>query len=169
MNLLSDVTYPGTGADIFLIDRMVINTLAEISEKNSEIFLLISWLGYSQTHIKYIKDARHSGVSKWNVSKKFKLFFDSLISFSYIPLRFMSCIGAIISLGGLCYGLYIFFMRLRGVIDISGWPALMITILLIGGFQLCMMGLLGEYLWRTYDETRKRPKFVIEKNTLSGC
>jgi dolichol-phosphate mannosyltransferase len=166
MNLLTDVVYPSGGADVFLIDRIVIEALKETTEKNSEIFILIAWLGFSQTHISYVKEARYAGYSKWNFSKRLKLFFDSLISFSYIPLRLMSFIGSLLALTGLLYGIFVFVKRFQGIIDIEGFSSLMIVMLLIGGFQMCMMGILGEYLWRTYDETRKRPKYVIEKNTL---
>ena len=167
MNLLTDVVYPSGGADVFLIDRIVIEALKETTEKNSEIFILIAWLGFSQTHINYVKEARYAGYSKWNFSKRLKLFFDSLISFSYIPLRLMSLIGSLLALTGLLYGIFVFVKRFQGIIDIEGFSSLMIVMLLIGGFQMCMMGILGEYLWRTYDETRKRPKYVIEKNTLA--
>ena len=166
MNLLTDVVYPSGGADVFLIDRIVIEALKETTEKNSEIFILIAWLGFSQTHINYVKEARYAGYSKWSFSKRLKLFFDSLISFSYIPLRLMSLIGSLLALTGLLYGIFVFVKRFQGIIDIEGFSSLMIVMLLIGGFQMCMMGILGEYLWRTYDETRKRPKYVIEKNTL---
>ena len=166
MNLLSDVQQPPTGADVALIDRAVIEALKTAPEKNSEIFMLIAWLGFSQTHIMYIKEARHAGYSKWSFTKLLKLFFDSLISFSYIPLRLMSFIGSLLALIGLLYGIFVIIKRFQGIIDIEGYSSLLIVMLLIGGFQMCMMGVLGEYLWRTYDETRKRPKYVIEKNTL---
>jgi dolichol-phosphate mannosyltransferase len=78
----------------------------------------------------------------------------------------MSIMGAVIALIGLLYGLNVLILSLRGIITIEGWSSLMIVVLLLGGFQMAMMGMLGEYLWRTYDETRKRPKYVIEKNTL---
>jgi dolichol-phosphate mannosyltransferase len=78
----------------------------------------------------------------------------------------MSLIGSLLALTGLLYGIFVFVKRFQGIIDIEGYSSLLIVMLLIGGFQMCMMGVLGEYLWRTYDETRKRPKYVIEKNTL---
>jgi dolichol-phosphate mannosyltransferase len=165
MNTLSDIKRPLAGADVVLLDRCVIEAFKKSSEKNTSIFMLIAWLGFSQTSITYIKEPRHAGTSKWTFSKKLKQLFDSIISFSYIPLRFMSMIGAISSIFGLLYGFYTFINALQGN-PIKGWSSLMIVVLLLGGIQMIMMGLLGEYLWRTYDETRARPKFVIEKNTL---
>jgi len=166
MNILTDVSLPATGSDMFLIDRAVIEAFRDTPEKNSEIGMLIAWLGFSQTQIMYVKEARYSGHSKWTFSNLLKLFFDSLISFSYVPLRFMSIMGAVIALIGLFYGLGVLILSLRGIVTVEGWSSLMIVVLLLGGFQMAMMGMLGEYLWRTYDETRKRPKYVIEKNTL---
>ena len=165
MNRLTDVSQPPTGADVFLIDRAVIEAFKKSPEKNTSVYMLIAWLGYSQTYITYVKEARHAGVSKWTTSKRLKLFFDSLISFSYVPLRFMSLVGAISAFAGLLYSLVVFINALGGI-PVQGWATLMIVVLLMGGFQMIMMGTLGEYLWRTYDETRGRPRYVIEKNTL---
>ena len=166
MNRVTDVQLPPTGADIFLIDRIVIEAFKKSPEKNTSVYMLIAWLGYSQTYLTYVKEARHAGISKWTTPKRLKLFFDSLISFSYVPLRFMSLIGTISAFLGLLYSLLVFFNAAFRGIPVQGWASLMIVVLLLGGFQMIMMGILGEYLWRTYDETRGRPRYVIEKNTL---
>lgn len=165
MNRFANIKQPPTGADVFLIDRTVIDAFKKAPEKNTSIYMLIAWLGFSQTTIEYIKEPRHAGTSKWTTSKRFKLFFDSLISFSYFPLRFMSLMGGISACFGLLYGLVILANALRGN-PVQGWSSLMIVVLFLGGFQMSMMGMLGEYLWRTYDETRGRPRYVIEKNSL---
>ena len=166
MNRLTDVKQPSTGADVFLIDRVVIEAYKQSPEKNTSLIMLIAWLGFSQSYIKYVKEARHAGASKWTFSKRVKLFLDALISFSYIPLRFMSLMGVTSAFLGLIYSIFVFINALRGL-PVQGWASLMIAILIIGGFQMIMLGMLGEYLWRTYDETRGRPKYVIEKNTLT--
>ena len=168
MNHLTDIAQPSMGADVFLIDRKVIEAVKQSPEKNSSIYMLIGWLGFSQTSIEYTKEARHFGKSKWGISKRLKLFFDSLISFSYVPLRLMSFSGCIIALIGLIYGTEIFIEALVRKTAVAGWTSLMIIVLIMGGMQMVMMGMLGEYLWRTYDETRGRPKYVIEKNTLQN-
>ncbi len=165
MNHLTEIRQAPTGASVFLIDRIVIEAFKQSSEKNTSAYMLIAWLGFSQTSIEYTKEERHSGKSKWSFSNKLKIFFDSLISFSYVPLRFMSLVGAISAFAGLLYALVVFINALKGI-PVQGWAALMIVVLLLGGFQMAMMGMLGEYLWRTYDETRGRPRYVIEKNTL---
>ncbi|MEA1867472.1 MAG: glycosyltransferase family 2 protein [Thermodesulfobacteriota bacterium] len=165
MNLLTDIKQPPTGADVFLLDRVVIDAFKQSPEKHSSNMMLIAWLGFSQTSITYVKEARHAGHSKWTISKKIKLSLDSLISFSYVPLKFMSLMGVISAFLGLLYGGVVLINAFRGN-PVQGWSSLMIVILVLGGFQMSMMGMLGEYLWRTYDESRGRPRYVIEKNTL---
>jgi len=165
MNRLTDLQLPPTGADVFLIDRTVIEALKNSPEKNVSIFMLIAWLGFPQIRIMYAKEERHAGSSKWSFSQRLKIFFDSLISFSYVPLRVMSLMGGFFALIGLLYGTVIFIRALKGI-PILGWSSMMVVILLFSGFQMSMMGMLGEYLWRTYDESRSRPRYVIEKNTL---
>ena len=165
MNHLTDIRQAPTGADVFLVDRKVIEAFNQSPEKNTSVYMLIMWLGFSQSSIEYTKEDRHFGKSKWRFSKRLKLFFDSLVSFSYVPLRMMSLVGTIAALLGMSYGMVVFFNVLCGS-PIQGWSSLMIVILLLGGFQMVMMGMLGEYLWRTYDEARRRPRYVIEKNTL---
>ena len=168
MNHLTDIRQAPTGADVFLVDRKVIEAFKQSPEKNTSVYMLIAWLGFSQTSIGYTKEERHSGKSKWGLSKRFKLFFDSLISFSYIPLRLMSIIGVIIALIGSIYGAQIFIEALVKKTAVAGWTSLMIVMLIMGGAQMVMLGMIGEYLWRTYDETRGRQKYVIEKNTLQN-
>ena len=165
MNYLSNVKQPPRGADVFLVDRVVIEAFKSSPEKNTSVTMLIAWLGFTQTSIEYAKRARHSGASKWSSSQRLKLFFDSLISFSYVPLRFMSLTGLISAFLGMLYSIVVCINALRGL-PVEGWASLMIVVLVTGGIQMIMMGLLGEYLWRTYDETRGRPRYVIEKNTL---
>ena len=166
MNRLTNVKQPPSGGDVTLMDRVVIEALKQCNEKNASNNMLIAWLGFSQTNIEYTKEARHAGSSKWTFSKRIKLFIDSLVSFSYVPLRFMSLCGMLCAIMGFLYGAFVLVNAIRDRIEIQGWSSLMIVVLILGGFQMAMMGMLGEYLWRTYDETRGRPRYVIEKNTL---
>jgi len=167
MNHLSDVKQPPTGADVFLIDRIAIEAFKESHEKNTSITMLISSLGFSQGFIEYIKEARYAGGSKWTFAKRIKLFLDSLISFSYIPLRFMSLVGLFVTIVGLLYAMFLVVNALlKNVLE--AWSSLMAAVITLGGLQMLMMGILGEYLWRTYDEVRRRPRYIIEKSTIPG-
>ena len=142
MNRLTNVELPPSGADVFLIDRAVIEAFKNSPEKNVSVFMLISWLGFSQIQLGYKKDKRYAGSTKWTLSQRTKIFFDSLISFSYVPLRIMSLLGAICAFLGLLYGVVVFVNALRGI-PILGWSSMMIIVLLLGGFQMSMLGNAG--------------------------
>ena len=155
---------PRQGADFLLMDRKTVSAYNAIPEKNTSFLALILWIGFRQTTIEYVKQARHSGKSKWDLSKKIKLFIDSMVSFSYAPIRMMSVIGLLISLAGFAYAASIIVNAIFGR-PAEGWSSLIVIVLVIGGFQLLMLGVLGEYLWRTYDESRGRPRYIIEEMT----
>lgn len=152
---------PATGADFFLIDRQVINALKHFNEAHVSLFALITWLGFQQDSIIYDKESRYQGRSGWTLRKKLKLVVDSVTAFSYFPIRFMSYLGFFIAIVGFAYAIFTFVRALMGL-PIQGWASLMIVVLVIGGMQMIMLGILGEYLWRTLDETKKRPQYMIE-------
>jgi dolichol-phosphate mannosyltransferase len=154
---------PATGADFMLLDRKVVDAYNSVREKNTAFLPMIVWLGFRQTSITYVKQARHSGVTKWNLSKKIKFAIDSLVSFSYFPIRFASVSGVCISFLGACYAVVVIVYALLGI-PVQGWSSLMVVVLVLGGFQLLMLGTFGEYLWRTFDEARGRPRYIIEEH-----
>jgi dolichol-phosphate mannosyltransferase len=119
-------------------------------------------MGFRQESITYDKQARLHGKSGWNFSKKLKLAIDSVTSFSFLPVRVMSVIGFIVALIGFLYAGFIVYRALTDANPVPGWTSLMVVVLIMGGIQMLMMGILGEYLWRTLDETRRRPRYIIE-------
>jgi glycosyltransferase involved in cell wall biosynthesis len=154
---------PETGTDVFLIDRKVVDTVVSIREKNTSIFGLILWSGFKQTIVQYRKGMRQKGISKWTLGKKIKLFIDTFVSFSYIPLRLISVVGIMLAFMGFLYAFFIVFNRLFFSVPVEGWASLMVVLLVVSGTQLVFLGILGEYLWRNFDETRKRPPFIIDR------
>jgi dolichol-phosphate mannosyltransferase len=155
---------PSTGADFFLIDRKVIEALKLFKESNVSIFSLLSWMGFKQDRISYVKQARIHGKSGWTFRKKMKLVIDSITSFSHFPIRLMTYIGCIAAFSGFAYALFVIYNFVSGYPD-TGWSSLMVVVLILGGFQLIMAGILGQYLWRAVDESRRRPQFLIESST----
>jgi len=153
---------PATGADFFLIDRAVLDAADRFTEQHVNIFALITWMGFRQTTIHYAKQARIHGASGWNFEKKIKLVVDSITSFTYLPIRLMSYGGIGAAFLGFLYALFVIIHALRGS-PVSGWSSLMVVVLVMGGLQMIMMGILGEYLWRALDESRRRPRFIIEE------
>lgn len=162
MNKMASVKTPPNGADVFLADRVVINVFSEITERNTSIFMTLASMGYRQGQVEYVKKIRHAGKSKWTLTKKFKLFFDSLVSFSDQPIKWITYAGGVVFLLGILSLVCLAGQFLSGVL-ISEVQILIVIVLCVGGIQLLALGILGEYLWRTYDESRKRPLFVIER------
>lgn len=152
---------PATGADFMLLDRVIIDALAQTHERNASILALITWLGFRQTQITYVRRARLHGKSGWNLGKRIKLALDSIISFTYLPIRVMSGLGFIVALLGFGYAAIVIINALAGK-PTEGWSSLMVVVLILGGIQMLMMGVLGEYLWRTFDEARQHPRYWIE-------
>lgn len=155
--------YPKGGFDFVLIDRQVVNELKNINEKNTNIMSLIFSLGYEQASIPYIRQEREHGKSKWTFSKKVKLFVDSFVSFSYVPIRFMTGMGFIIAILSFIYALYTMISYLFGNVGVQGWTTIVALITLLQGIMMIMLGIIGEYLWRILDETRKRPGYIVDE------
>jgi len=158
-------TMPKRGFDFFLIDRQVCNLIKGIQESNAYLMGLILWLGFDPAVIYYHRRQREKryGRSMWTLARKFKYFIDSFVAFSYLPVRASSLIGVSLSLIGILYALVVIIARLFFGVHAEGWASLMVVLLIVSGAQLLMIGVLGEYLWRNLDETRRRPRFIIER------
>jgi polyisoprenyl-phosphate glycosyltransferase len=156
---------PDSGADFFLLDRRAVDAVVQYREQNVSVLALLSWVGFSQGYIEYDKEARLHGVSGWNFEKKLKLVADSVTSFTYAPVRLMSYLGFIVAGLGFCYSCVVLWNAVNSGAAPEGWSSLMIVVLFMGGAQMTMMGVLGEYLWRALDEARQRPRFIIERET----
>lgn len=161
--------YPEGGFDFFLVDRQVADQVVRISEKNTNLMSLIFWLGFSPVMIPYVRRARRKGVSRWTLSKKLKLFVDSFVAFSYAPIRMLSVLGGVIALAAFAYAGYVLVAWLARDIPVRGYAPLMILLAFTAGVQMLMLGILGEYLWRALDETRRRPAFVVDRQWTRGA
>ena len=164
-NIVGMQNMPPTGADVFLIDRIVINAVKRFQESNISIFALITWLGFRQGRVTYTKRARSSGASGWTFRKKIKLLIDSIVGFSYFPIRLISYFGAITALSGFLVAALLIIQVLTTGNPPEGWTSVVVSVLTIGGIQILMLGVLGEYIWRGLDEARSRPNYLIEQAT----
>jgi len=124
---------------------------------------LIFWLGYQAVFIPYVRRKRVKGKSRWTFGKKMKLFVDTFVSFSYFPIRLFSFLGLIYAVLSFTYGLVILVSWLTFGIEVQGWVPMMLVLTFTAGLQMTLLGILGEYLWRTLDEARRRPFYVIDK------
>lgn len=152
---------PAGGVDFCMVDRKVVESLGNLQERNSNIFNLLMWAGFSQCYIPYHRRAREEGRSKWSMSKKIKLFIDSFVAFSFFPMRLISALGGVFSLLGVCYAAFIGVRALLFGVAVQGWASLMVAVLLCSGVQLLMLGILSEYLWRALDASRNRPTYIV--------
>ncbi|MBS1917401.1 MAG: glycosyltransferase [Bacteroidetes bacterium] len=163
MQKFAFANFPEKGFDIVMFNRKVATFVNRNVEANSSIFLQILGMGFNQTSISYKKRERKTGVSKWTLSKKIKLFIDSFVAFSYAPIRFVTIVGITMFFIGVLWTGYIILRKLLFHDLVSGWPAL-ISILMIGfGVTNISLGIIAEYLWRTLDASRRRPVFIIDE------
>jgi glycosyltransferase involved in cell wall biosynthesis len=154
---------PRKGADFVLVSRRVIDTYNAMGEKNPNINLAFRWCGFRQSSFEYVKQARFSGGSRFTLAKKIKVFVDSIVGYSYVPLRLISVGGASLFVVGLVIGIAAVVARLCD----ASWTAFGILIILAvlfagQGLVLVAVGFLGEYTWRALDEVRGRPRYLIE-------
>lgn len=158
-------TMPERGFDFFLIDQQVCGLINDIQENNAYLMGLILWLGFDPYVLYYDRQAREEkyGQSMWTMAKKLKYFVDSFVAFSYFPIRLASGLGMLFSVLGLVYAIWVIVARLFLGIEAEGWASLMVVVLIAAGVQMLILGIIGEYMWRNLDETRRRPRFIIEK------
>jgi dolichol-phosphate mannosyltransferase len=153
---------PKGGFDLVMFDKRLREEVIAIDEKNSNILYLLCWLGYEYVNIPYVRRKRDIGKSRWTTSKKIKMFIDSFIAFSFFPIRAISIIGLVLGLIALLYAFIVIIARITGWIEVEGWTTMMVVILFVSAFQMIALGIIGEYVWRALDASRKRPNFIVE-------
>ena len=164
LDSLTDMQIPKNVGDYRIMDRCVVDVLCKLRESSRYVRGLVSWTGFKQCGILYVRDSRYAGHTKYSLSKMFRLAFDGIVNFSERPLYLAAYVGFSISIGAFCWGLLIVYTYLFGnFTGVLGWSSIMVAILLIGGLQIAFIGLIGLYLGRTYSEVRKRPLYVVSE------
>ena len=153
---------PKTGFDVYLLDRKVIEVLERMDEPNSALSGQILWAGFKTATVGYVRRAREIGSSKWTLRKKLRLVADTLFSFSTLPITIVTWLGGLSCAGSILWALDALISKLSGRIDVTGWTMMFIFQLLSFGIIMMTLGLLGNYLWRTFDASRRRPPYLIE-------
>lgn len=153
---------PAGGFDFFLVDRRVVELINTAEEKNTFIQGQILWTGFAPEEIGYTRRRRPHGRSRWTLAAKIKYFADGFATYTVAPVRLITVLGLLVSALSFAYAGLIFFLRIAYGHPVEGWAPTMISLLLLSGVQLIMLGIIGEYLWRNYHETRRRPNFVVE-------
>lgn len=157
-----DKKMPKGGFDCYLLDRQAIEVLLRLDEKNSSLSLQVLWIGFKSDNVYFHRKDREVGESRWTLSKKIKLVVDSMMSFSYFPIKFMSGLGVVMAILSFIWILEVLIEYIAIGTPVRGWSTLMCLVLFSSGLILLMLGVLGEYLWRTLDATRNRPVFIVD-------
>jgi glycosyltransferase involved in cell wall biosynthesis len=166
INKLSDVEIkPGT-ADFRLIDRKVAEELKKLKETQLFFRGLIPWLGFRQIDIDYVPNERFSGKSKYSLKKMIKFASTGITSFSTRPLKIATYIGFLISFFAVLYAFYAIIIYFFTDKAISGWTSLILSILFIGGLQITLIGIIGEYLGKLFMENKQRPTYIVSKTNI---
>ncbi len=156
--------YPEGGTGSFcLIDRKVMEAFRQLRERNRVTFGLLSWLGFRQDRVPYRRERRRAGRSGWTLGRRIKAAVDTIASFSYFPIRLISYVGLGVSLLSLVGAGYVLVTALVYAHPVAGWASLMVVVLFLGGVQLVTLGVIGEYLWRSFDESKHRPLYFIRE------
>jgi glycosyltransferase involved in cell wall biosynthesis len=165
LGTMAEVDVPPDSGDFRLMSRAAADALRSMRERNRYVRGMVGWVGMQQAIVEYDRDPRAAGETKYPLRKMVRLALDGIMSFSTRPLRWAVWLGALASTIGFALGLYALVARLAGRQLVPGWSSLIVTVLFLGGVQLVMLGVLGEYLGRVYDEVRQRPLYLIDKTT----
>lgn len=158
--------FPVKGGDVFLLDRDIIDAVLRCNEKNVNIFVLMLSLCSDVGTVQYHRRQRVAGNSKWDFAKLLKLAFDSVITVGYLPLKVILWTGLITFVLSVAIVLYLIVGKLAGWIEVTGWASVMALVTAFGGLNMVSIAIVGEYLWRNFDQTRQRPMFIIEHGNV---
>jgi len=161
---MTPIEIPVDAGDFRLMDRRVVEELRKMREKSRFVRGLVSWVGFKQCSVEYIRERRFAGETKYPLKKMMRLALDGILSFSHVPLKLSSAFGFLcsgISFVFILYGLLVKFF-FPGL-SVSGWASIFVGTLFLGGVQLICIGILGEYIGRIYDEIKSRPLYIVEE------
>ncbi len=162
INFLSDVSIPNDVGDFRLFSRRTVDALNKLPESNRFMKGLFAWIGFPQVTLKYRRQARAAGVSKWPYWKLWNFALEGVTSFSTVPLRVATYVGLLSASGTFLYALYFLLKAEFWGETVKGFPTLIVVILLLGGLQLMAIGIVGEYVGRIYLETKRRPLYLLD-------
>jgi len=167
MNRFSEVEIKQGSADFRLIDRKIVNILVnDISEYHLFYRGLISWIGYKQIGIEYVPHARFSGTTKYTFGKMLSFASNGITSFSIKPLKIAVLLGTFISFLSSLYAIYVLYIAIFTDKAIEGWTSVILSVLFIGGINMILLGIIGEYIGKLYIQSKKRPYFLIKKSNV---
>jgi glycosyltransferase involved in cell wall biosynthesis len=159
---LTKIDIPEAVGDFRLMSRRVVDELNGLRETDRYIRGLVSWIGFKQTGVYYLREKRYAGKTKFPYRKMLQFAWDGITSFSNVPLKFASWVGYLTSCLAFLYLLVVFVEKALGY-TVEGWATIMVAMLLLGGVQLICLGILGEYIGRIFNESKQRPLYIIQE------
>lgn len=160
---LSFPTIPPGGFDYVLMARRVVDAFNQIEVRNRFFQGDVLWLGYKTAFVPYVRARRTHGRSQYTFAKRLKNSLDAILDSSYLPIRFISLVGVLTAFIGFVYAADIVYARLMHHIPATGLAPIMILVLIVGGVLMLMLGIIGEYVWRIYDEVKGKPNYIIRQ------
>ena len=163
INKLSKVTLQPDASDFRTFRRCVRDSILELTEYHRFSKGIFAWVGYSTKFIPYTACERASGTSKWNFWKLLNYAIEGIIGFSTAPLRLATCLGGVTGVAAVIYGIVVILQKLICGIDVPGYATIIVLILLLGSVQLFCIGIIGEYVGRTFEQTKNRPVYIAKE------
>lgn len=163
MRIMTNVDIPVDTGDFRLIDRKVCDVLRGLKEKNRFVRGLVSWIGFRQTMVEYEREERFAGETKYPLKKMISFAVDGITSFSHKPLKIATYVGFTLSIGSFIYLIVVIFQKLFTGSTVAGWASIVAVNLLFNGIILMLLGLIGEYIGRIYDESKNRPLYIVRE------
>jgi hypothetical protein len=161
LSKLTDIDVPPNAGDFRLVDRTALDAFLRLRERNRYLRGMFSWVGFEQQGVRYTSPPRAAGQTKYTFGRMVRLATDAIVGFSDRPLRLALNLGFIVSLGAILFGLSAVVSKLLGVLVVPGWTSVMVLVGVVGGVQLIVMGIVGEYVGRIADEVKQRPLYVV--------
>ncbi|MBE0614758.1 MAG: glycosyltransferase family 2 protein [Burkholderiales bacterium] len=162
-NRLANVQLAENVGDFRLMDRCVVEAVRQLPERRRFMKGIFAWVGFRTTAVEYVRASRLGGASKFSGWRLWNLALEGITSFSTIPLRVWTYVGLVVALASLAYGAFIVAYTLIHGADLPGYGSLLVTVTFLGGLQLIGLGVIGEYLGRTYTESKQRPIYIVRK------
>lgn len=160
---LADIDVPAGAGDFRLVDRHALDAVRAMRESNRYLRGMFSWVGFRQSGVPYVHPARTAGQSKYTPLKMLRLATDAVIGFSSRPLRLGLNLGFFVSIASIVFGLSAVVSKLAGVFVVPGWTSIMVLAGIVGGIQLIVLGVIGEYVAHIFDEVKRRPLYVVSR------
>ena len=168
LNRLSEVKIPLDAGDFRLVDRRVLTAMGSMREHRRYLRGMFAWVGFDQTGVTYVRDGRAAGETKFSLKKMINFATDGIVSFSAVPLRLTLNIGFAVSVLTFVAGVLAIVFKLTGVYTVPGWASIVFGVAFLGGMQLTVLGVVGEYIARIYDEVKHRPLYLVSEELGDG-